>query len=149
MSSRTRQRIGYTTLVLLLLALVAAVMASNALLRGIRIDLTQNQLYTLSPGTRKVLSSVGEPIDLYLFFSSQETQTLPALRAYANRVTETLEEFAAHAPEGKLQLHVVDPVPFSEDEDRAEQYGLQAAQIGGKNVYFGLAGSNSVGGMAT
>ncbi len=42
-------------------------------------------------------------------------------------------------------LHVVDPIPFSEDEDRAEQFGLQAANVGDKNVYFGLAGSNSVG----
>jgi len=145
MSTRARQRIGYTTLVVMLVAFIAAVMASNVVLRGWRIDLTKNQLYTLSPGTRKVLQKIDEPINLYLYFSNQETQSLPALRAYANRVTETLEEFAAHAPEGKVVLHVVDPLPFSEDEDRAEQFGLQAANVGGKNVYFGLAGSNSVG----
>lgn len=145
MSTRARQRIGYSTLVLMLLAFIVAVMASNVLLRGWRIDLTKNQLYTLSPGTRKVLQKIDEPIDLYLFFSNQESQGLPALRAYATRVTETLQEFAAHAPEGKLVLHVVDPIPFSEDEDRAEQFGLQAANVGDKNVYFGLAGSNSVG----
>ncbi len=145
MSTRVRQRIGYSTLVLMLLAFIVAVMASNVLLRGWRIDLTKNQLYTLSAGTRKVLQKIDEPINLYLFFSNQETQGLPALRAYANRVTETLQEFAAHAPEGKLVLHVVDPIPFSEDEDRAEQFGLQAANVGDKNVYFGLAGSNSVG----
>jgi gliding motility-associatede transport system auxiliary component len=145
MSTRVRQRIGYSTLVLMLLAFIVAVMATNVLLRGWRIDLTKNQLYTLSPGTRKVLQKIDEPINLYLFFSNQETQGLPALRAYASRVTETLQEFAAHAPEGKLVLHVVDPLPFSEDEDRAEQFGLQAANVGDKNVYFGLAGSNSVG----
>src|SRR5215471_6937174 len=145
MSARARQRIGYSTLVVMFLAFIAAVMASNVLLRGVKIDLTKNQLYTLSAGTRKVLQKIDEPINLYLFFSNQETQSLPALRAYANRVTETLEEFAANAPKGKLVLHVVDPLPFSEDEDRAEQFGLQAANIGDKNVYFGLAGSNSVG----
>ncbi len=145
MSTRSRQRIGYSTLVLMFIAFIVAVMVSNVLLRGLRIDLTQNQLYTLSPGTRKVLQKIEEPINLYLFFSNQDTQTLPALRAYANRVTETLQEFTAHAPEGKLVLHVVDPLPFSEEEDRAEQFGLQAANVGGKNVYFGLAGSNSVG----
>jgi ABC-type uncharacterized transport system involved in gliding motility auxiliary subunit len=145
MSTRVRQRIGYSTLVLMLLAFIVAVMASNVLLPGWRIDLTRNQLYTLSPGTRKVLQKIDEPINLYLFFSNQETQALPALRAYANRVKETLQEFAAHAPKGKLVLHVVDPIPFSEDEDRAEQFGLQAAPVGDKNVYFGLAGSNSVG----
>ena len=39
-----------------------------------------------------------------------------------------LEEFAANAPDGKLVLNVVDPLPFSEDEDRAEQFGLQGRE---------------------
>ena len=145
MSTRVRQRIGYSTLALMLLAFIVAVMASNVLLRGWRIDLTKNQLFTLSPGTRNVLQKIDEPINLYLFFSNQESQALPAVRAYATRVTETLQEFAANAPKGKLVLHVVDPLPFSEDEDRAEQFGLQAAMVGDKSIYFGLAGSNSVG----
>src|SRR5690349_21446845 len=112
MSARSRQTIGYSTLVLMVVGLVLAVMASNVLLRGFRIDLTHNRLYTLSAGTRQVLQKIGEPIDLYLFFSNQETQNSPDIRAYANRVTETLEEFARHAPKGKLVLHVVDPLPF-------------------------------------
>jgi ABC-type uncharacterized transport system involved in gliding motility auxiliary subunit len=147
MTTRSRERIGYSTLVVLFAVFIAAVAASNLLLRGWRIDLTANQLYTLSPGTKKLLAGIQEPINLYLFFSTQATQNLPSLRAYANRVTETLEQFSAEAPEGKLVLHVVDPVPFSEEEDRAEQYGLQAANVGqaGEGVYFGLAGTNSVG----
>jgi ABC-type uncharacterized transport system involved in gliding motility auxiliary subunit len=151
MTTRARNRIGYSTLVVLFAAFIVAVIASNILLRGVRIDLTDNQLYTLSPGTRKLLQGIDEPINLYLFFSTQAAENLPALRAYANRVTETLEEFAAEAPEGRLVLHVVDPVQYSEDEDRAEQFGLQAANIGqgGEAVYFGLAGSNSVGSTDT
>ena len=147
MSARSRQRIGYSTLVVLLLVFGAAVMASNVLLRGVRLDLTDNQLYTLSPGTRKLLKGIQEPINLYLFFSNEQTKDLPALRSYENRVKETLQEFVAEAPDGKLILHEVDPLPFSEDEDRASQFGLQAANIGpaGEGVYFGLAGSNSVG----
>jgi gliding motility-associatede transport system auxiliary component len=148
MTVHVRQKLGATTIVLALLAFGAAVMASNVLLRGWRLDLTENGLYTLAPGTRSLLQSIEEPINLYLFFSDQGTENLPALRAYASRVRETLEEFAALAPEGRLVLNVIDPLPFSEEEDRAEQYGLQAANIGpgGEAVYFGLAGSNSVGG---
>ncbi|HET7132896.1 MAG TPA: Gldg family protein [Gammaproteobacteria bacterium] len=132
---------------ILALAFVAAVMASNVLLRGLRIDLTENQRYTLAPGTVSVLQSITEPINLYLFFSDEGTKSLPTLRTYETRVRETLEEFVAHAPEGKLVLHVLDPQPFSEEEDRAEQFGLQAPNIGnaGEAVYFGLAGTNSVG----
>jgi gliding motility-associatede transport system auxiliary component len=147
MSTRSRQSIGYSTLVVLFLVFGAAVMASNVLLRGVRLDLTENQLYTLSPGTVKMLRGIDEPIHLYLFFSNEPTKDLPALRAYKQRVQEMLQEFVAHAPQGKLILEDVDPVRYSEDEDRASQYGLQAANIGpgGEPVYFGLAGTNSVG----
>jgi ABC-type uncharacterized transport system involved in gliding motility auxiliary subunit len=146
MSTRDRQTIGYSTLALILLAFGAAIMASNALLRGLRIDLTENQLYTLSPGTRSLLTNIEEPINLYLFFSDQQTENLPSLRTYANRVRETLEEFAAQS-QGRLILQEIDPLPFSEDEDRAAQYGLEPVNLGtgGEAIYFGLAGSNSVG----
>lgn len=143
----TRTRIGYSTLAILFVALVVAVIASSVWLRGARLDLTGNGLYTLGKGTQAVLKDIKEPIDLYFFFSNESTKNLQQLRAYANRVREMLEEFAANTPDGRLVLHVVDPVQFSEDEDRAEQFGLQAANIGagGESVYFGLAGSNSIG----
>ncbi len=147
MTTRTRQRIGYSTLAVLFVGLIVAVIASNVWLRGARLDLTANGLYTLGKGTHAVLKDIKEPIDLYFFFSNESTKNLQQIRTYATRVRETLEEFAASTPDGRLVLHVVDPVQFSEDEDRAEQFGLQAANIGagGESVYFGLAGSNSIG----
>jgi ABC-type uncharacterized transport system involved in gliding motility auxiliary subunit len=147
MSAHSRKTLGYTTLALIALAFVVAVVATNSWLRGVRVDLTENDLYTLGEGTQAVLDGIEEPINLYLFFSDEATATLPTLRAYATRVREMLEEFEANAPDGKLVLNIVDPLPFSEDEDRAEQFGLQAANVGpaGEAVYFGLAGSNSVG----
>jgi ABC-type uncharacterized transport system involved in gliding motility auxiliary subunit len=147
MSTPTRKKLGLSTLALLVVAFVVAVVASNVWLRGLRVDLTEHKLYTLGEGTRAVLGSIEEPINLYFFFSNEATETLPSLRAYATRVREMLQEFAANAPNGRLVLNIVDPVPFSEEEDRAEQFGLQAANVGpaGEAVYFGLAGTNSVG----
>ncbi len=147
MSTQSRKKLGYSTLVLLLVAFVIAAVASSIWLRGFRIDFTENKLYTLGQGTRDVLASIEEPINLYFFFSNEATEQLPTLRTYAARVREMLQEFEARAPDGKLVLHIVDPLPFSEDEDRAEQFGLQGANLGtpGEPVYFGLAGSNSVG----
>lgn len=146
MSSAGRRRIGYSTLALLALVFIAAVMASNTLLRGWRIDLTENRLYTLSPGTRSLLGKLEEPIHLYLFFSDRETADVQFLRTYAVRVREMLEELAIHA-DGKLRVEVIDPQPFSEEEDRATQLGLQSVSLGtlGDNIFFGLAGTNSVG----
>jgi ABC-type uncharacterized transport system involved in gliding motility auxiliary subunit len=150
MSATSRKTYGYATLILVALAFVVAVVATNVWVRGVRIDLTENDLYTLGEGTQAVLDGIEEPINLYLFFSDEATEALPSLRAYFVRVREMLEEFAANS-DGKLVLNVVDPLPFSEDEDRAEQFGLQAANVGpaGEAVYFGLAGSNSVGATDT
>jgi ABC-type uncharacterized transport system involved in gliding motility auxiliary subunit len=151
MSATSKNKLGFATLVLIVLGFVVATVAANTWLRGVRLDLTENNLYTLGEGTQAVLDGIEEPINLYLFFSNEATRELPSLRAYATRVREMLEEFVANAPDGKLVLNVVDPLPFSEDEDRAEQFGLQAANIGpaGEAVYFGLAGSNSVGATDT
>ena len=53
---------------------------------------------------------------------------------------------AATAQVANLRLTEIDPVPFSEEEDRASQYGLQAVSLGttGDPIYFGLAGTNSI-----
>ncbi|MYF71662.1 MAG: ABC transporter [Proteobacteria bacterium] len=145
MSANRQRNLGTLSLVLLALVFVAAVTANNSLLTGLRIDLTEDNLYTVSPGTRNVLASIVEPINVYLFFSDSETADIAPLRNYANRVREMLEELQSAAG-GNLVLHVVDPVPFSEDEDRAAQFGLQPITLGlGQSLYFGLAATNSVG----
>ena len=139
------RNIGALSLVLLALVFIAAVVVSNTLLTGLRIDLTEDNLYTVSPGTRNLLRGIDEPINVYLFFSDRESADIAPLRNYANRVREMLEELAAAADE-KLVLHVIDPAPFSEDEDRATQFGLQPIALGiGQTLYFGLAATNSVG----
>jgi ABC-type uncharacterized transport system involved in gliding motility auxiliary subunit len=145
-STRSQQRLGTSSLLLVAVAFVAAVVISNQLFKGLRIDLTENNLYTLSDGTTRILESIEEPINLYFYFSDQATEGVPSLRDYANRVREMLEEFA-DASRGKLRLSVIDPLPFSEDEDRAAQFGLQGVQLGATPdpVYMGLAGTNSVG----
>ena len=145
MSTQNQQRIGASSLILLLFVFVAAVIVTNQLFKGLRIDLTENQLYTLSDGTTRILESIDEPINLYLYYSDQATAAIPTLRDYAGRVREMLEEFEDGA-RGKIRLSVIDPLPFSEDEDRAAQFGLQGVQLGPTPdpVYLGLAGTNSI-----
>ena len=54
----------------------------------------------------------------------------------------------AQRSKGKLRLTVIDPQPFSEEEDRAAEFGLQSVPLGsrGEALYFGLAGTNSTDG---
>ena len=136
-------------LAVLAVLLVAVILISDVLFRGARVDLTQGRLYTLSQGTKNILANIDEPIHLYYFYSDKGSQDLPQLRTYATRVRELLEEMAGRA-KGKLQLEVIDPLPFSEDEDRATSYGLQAVPTGqqGEKIFLGLAGTNSTNGKS-
>jgi ABC-type uncharacterized transport system involved in gliding motility auxiliary subunit len=140
---------GVGGLIALAVLFLGVVMLSNIGLRGMRVDLTQNKLYTLSRGTQQVLAELKEPVNLYFYFSRQAAaKQAPLVMPYANRVREFLEELAARSG-GKIHLRVVDPQPFSEEEDRAAEYGLQSLQAGGGDaLYFGLAGTNSTDGRA-
>ena len=147
------RRTGYGVggLAALAVLFLGVVMLSNLGLRGMRLDLTQNHLYTLSGGTREVLAELKEPVDLYFYFSrdAAEKQS-PLIMPYANRVREFLEEITARSA-GKIRLHVIDPQPFSDDEDHAAEAGLQALpgnDTGGDSLYFGLAGTNSTDGRS-
>jgi ABC-type uncharacterized transport system involved in gliding motility auxiliary subunit len=145
-----RTGFGIGGLIALAVLFLGIVMLSNVGLRGMRVDLTQNKLYTLSPGTQQVLAELKEPVNLYFYFSREAAaKQAPLVMPYATRVREFLEELAARAG-GKIHLRIIDPQPFSDDEDRAAEYGLQSLQTGGGDaLYFGLAGSNSTDGRST
>ena len=132
---------------LIVLALVFLVFAAlnDRLFSGARLDLTESSLYTLSDGSVEVVEAVDEPINLYFFFSEKASTDLTGLRAYARRVQSLLEEYATIGG-GSINLAVIDPEPFSEDEDRAALFGLQSVPVNaaGDELYFGLAGSNAV-----
>lgn len=114
-------------------------------LRGARVDLTENRLYTLSEGSRQIAKKIDEPIRLTLYFSEKQANGLPEIKSYATRVREFLQEYA-NASGGKIKVEVVDPEPFSEAEDRAVQAQLYGAQVGpSQRIYFGLVGTNSTG----
>ena len=140
---------GVGGLAALAVLFLAVVMLSNLSLRGVRLDLTQNRLYTLSTGTKQVLAELKEPVNLYFYFSrGAAAKQSPLIMPYANRVREFLEEITARSG-GKIRLREIDPQPFSEDEDRAAEAGLQSLnEGGGEPFYFGLVGTNSTDGRS-
>jgi ABC-type uncharacterized transport system involved in gliding motility auxiliary subunit len=146
------RRVGFGVggLIALAVLFLGVVMLSNVSLRGMRVDLTQNRLYTLSPGTQQLLAELKEPINLYFYFSREAAaKQAPLVMPYANRVREFLEELAARSG-GKIHVAIVDPQPFSDDEDRAAEFGLQSLQAGsGDALYFGLTGTNSTDGRSS
>jgi ABC-type uncharacterized transport system involved in gliding motility auxiliary subunit len=140
------KKILTTSGLLMAVALLLAVnIISDITLKSARLDLTEQQLYTLSDGTRNILKNLEEPITLRFFLSQKLATRLPGINNYTVRVRELLEEYQRAAGD-KLKLKLIDPEPFSEAEDSAVGYGLQGIPVDtNKTVfYFGLAGTNSV-----
>ena len=140
-----RNLISGLGLALLAMAFLMVTLLNNLWFSGVRVDLTENKLFTLAAGTREIVQQMDEPINLYFFFSEKASEDLTTLRAYANRVRELLQEYALLAP-GKINLQFIDPEPFSDAEDRAAAFGLQGVPVNnaGDELYFGLAATNAL-----
>jgi len=147
--AENRRLIDSIGIVSVLLFFVVAVTTADALLSRYRIDLTENRLYTLSPGTTRLLNSLEEPLQLTLYFSATASGNYQPLRLYAQRITDMLREFE-RLSDGKLSFRIIDPVAFSKAEDQAIHDGLQSITLSGPDpVYLGLSGRNSIDGLET
>ncbi len=133
----------WVVLPVLVLVYVLAVLGASRWLGGQQVDLTRDHLYTLSPATRSILAHLEQPLELTLYFSDRASHGLPQLRAYHQRVVQMLDE-VARASGGKVAFQQVDPVAYSEDEDRATAAGLTSVrgEGTGEAIFFGLAGRN-------
>jgi len=137
-----RRTVLLSGLLALIVAYCSITLITSRWLSPQRFDLTQDRLYTLSPGTRQIVDSVNRPLWLTLYFSQHATKDLPTLRSYEQRVAEMLQEIVARS-HGRIRLQIADPVPYSDDEASAEGNGLTAVNGGsnGERIFFGLIGT--------
>jgi ABC-type uncharacterized transport system involved in gliding motility auxiliary subunit len=124
----------------ILVALVAVNTAAWFLVRGARVDVTEEKLYSLSPGVREVMAKLPEPVRLDFYWTREQGADVPQIRSYAQRVQEFLEELA-QASDGMVELRVIDPEPFSEAEDMARAAGISPRTLDttGRVLMLGLA----------
>jgi ABC-type uncharacterized transport system involved in gliding motility auxiliary subunit len=142
---KSRRGILIATLIVSFVFLAALNALSNVGVRGVALDLTEDKTFTLSEGTLKTLREMQEPVTLRFFYSTKLGETVPTYGAYATRVRALLERYAALS-RGKIRLEILNPASFSEDEDRAVAFGVQAVPVdqSGEQVFFGLVGTNTV-----
>jgi len=145
-----RSRLAVIGIVLAAVLFLAFNIAVNLSLRSAQVDMTERQLFTLSEGTRRVLTSLEEPVTLRFYFTRGLGERYPGHAAYASRVRELLERYVDISG-GKIKLEVKNPEPFSELEDEALAFGLEGIPYNeaGDRAYFGLAGTNAVDGRET
>lgn len=139
-----------STIQILIAALVflSVTVIEDRFFRGARLDLTAEGLYSLSDGTKELLASYDEPITLDFYFSKTLATPFPQLLAYGKRVEDLLRAFQAENA-ANIQLSIIDPEAFSEEEDEAVVLGLQGIPLNdGSTLYMGLSASDAVDGEA-
>lgn len=109
----------------------------------VKADITGQGLYTLSDGTKAILGRLSQPITARLYFARKAAMKAPDQIQYFTNyfefVKSLLDEYVT-ASGGKVNLEVIDPRPFSDDEEQAMRLGLQRFPITeNENFFFGLA----------
>ena len=98
-----------------------------------RIDLTENHIYSISEASKKVVSSLSEPLTINVFF----TKNLPAPHNNTERyLHDLLEEYAIHANsyfnykfyDVSPEAEGIDPLT-RENQNLANNYGIHPVQI--------------------
>jgi ABC-2 type transport system permease protein len=128
--------------VFVLVIIFSAISISQNIGKGLKADITDQKLYTLSEGTKSILGKLNQPITAKLYYAKTAALKGPDQIRYFNNYYEfvkaLLEEYAA-VSKGKFELELIDPRPFSEDEVQALRYGLQRFPITQEeNFFFGL-----------
>lgn len=108
-----------------------------------RADATAEHIYTLSEGTKSLLSKIEEPVVLDYYFSRSANGLPIQYKNYAERIREMLRQYV-RASRGKIVLNVIDPRPDTPEEERAGAAGLQPQRLAsGETVYFGLTATQA------
>ncbi len=140
MAKRTHTRgNAFLAIAAVLVGLVALNTVLAYALPGASLDLTQDRLYSLSPGARKVLAQLDEPVRLDFYWTEQAATDMPQIRAHGQRVREFLDQLQ-RLGNGNIVLRQIDPEPFSEAEDEARAAGLPALNVdgSGRTLTLGL-----------
>lgn len=128
--------IKVASILLLFVALVLVnYLASQLPIRG---DATRDEIYTLSSGTKSLLSKLEEPVSLDFYFSQSAAGLPIQYKNYAARVQEMLRQYV-RASRGRLVLTIIDPRPDTPEEEKATAAGLEPQRMQtGESLYFGL-----------
>ncbi len=134
---------------LILIITVCSILVVQKLVGSVRVDLTQDELYTLSQGTRNIIGKLNQPVRLRLYYSRTAAMKGPEQIRYYNNyylyVRSLLEEYVRRS-DGLLALSVVDPRAYSDDEEEAIQHGIQRFPLSeDESFFFGLVAQTELG----
>ena len=111
---------------------------------NIGIDFTSTKTFTLSKGTKNVLANIEEPLKIEFIYSRSLSKNIPIIQNYATQIEGLLNRYESLA-KGKIDFQILEPEPYSDQEDYVERYGVQGFPVGleGSNIYFGMIATNT------
>ena len=125
---------GGAALVLLILIFINAIVSQA----NLRWDATEDNLYSLSEGTREILSDMEQDVTIKVFYSEDNVNVPVHIKTYARRMLDFLSEYEYYS-DGRVRVETYNPEPDSEAEDWARKYGIKPINIpAGDRLYFGL-----------
>jgi gliding motility-associatede transport system auxiliary component len=125
---------GSAVLVLVIIVLVNILLSRSTL----RLDATEDNLYSLSPGTRTILAELDQDVVVKVFYSKHVVNTPSHIKTFAQRVIDFLSEYEQYG-KGRISVEIFDPKPDSEEEEWAIKYGMKGISLPtGDQVYLGL-----------
>lgn len=129
----------YSSLGVVAMFLIIVIVNALASTLRTRIDLTAEHAYTLSNGTRSILTKLDTPIQIRFYCTRGDNRMPVFLKTYAQRVEDLLGEYR-QASKGQIEIQKLDPVPDSEAEDSAKLDGIEGqARMDGEPIYLGLS----------
>ena len=129
------------------LLIIAVIVAVNFLVGGVgfgnlRLDLTEDGLYTLSTGTKNILGRINadEPVTIK-FYATNDDRVMPnLLKPHARSIEDLLLEYEKQS-NGNVTLEVIHPNPDSDDEQKAKDDEIRGMTVNqeGDAIYLGLS----------
>ena len=145
--ARQKSGLGMSVLQTALLAVALILLNAICFNSNSRADFTEHKIYTLSDGTKNIISRLvkarGEDPDSFklearLYYTTNDHDTRIAIKGFANQVDELLREFAEEA-QGSIIYKNIDPQPDTDEQDVANQDSVVRIQIGEEEfIYLGL-----------
>ncbi len=139
--------------IFIIIIMVSAISICTDLFKSAKIDITEQNLYTLSNGTKSILGKLTQPVTVKLYYAQTAAMKAPDMikdyNEYFYFVRALMEEYASKS-NGMFKLEVIDPRPFSDEEKEALRYGIKRFQISDdESFFFGLVAKTEYGAAKT
>lgn len=133
-------RVGFATVALAATVFFLTEFISKTDLGNKSIDLTEDDRYTLTDGTKSILKELSEPITINYYVTRDVDGTPSAFKRHIPRVDSFLSQIEGLAANGLVTLNLIDPEPNTDEEDAALLDQVQQVPVTqDDNLIFGAS----------